>query len=279
MAYLKIHGWTIKLARAAPVELSKVAFGRQRTGLTGFKTSTELVPKKSEWTCSTVPMIAEEAEALEQMLQGTQHVWDFVGSVASGGAAGMRQHAATAARPFNFIFTGGPFSDVSYLRVVSSYYIDLQTPLIDAGTGTPWTILAVRRPVAGAFHAYVFRSAGNYWYDGVLQGSMTLPWLAKQTNGDVRLSGLTDAGANANNDIAQLVVAPYEVPDAVIPTLGAWVTRRWGSSPILDVSGDFIPQTYALCNAALKQATLRKATTAGTYAANMRSVSFTLREV
>lgn len=260
MPYMRVSGITVPSASAEKVP---ALVGRElRTGKGNRDVSRRAGDReKDEWRVGTSAMTLQDANALESILVGEAHVWDLVGSWASSGGAGVRAGASV-----RFAFTGGPYADANMATVPSAATCDLRAKL-----GDRWTVLATRKD--GTWGVYGFRSTGNYSKNGAIVAATTLPWLAKQSNGDVRLSGKTDAGANADLEIAQVVTIPAVLSDAMLNQATAWITRRWAASPVLEVSGDFLPRTYQLMRAEMESG----AGHGGTLVPR-RVLSFTLRQ-
>lgn len=269
MAYLSINGLTVDVARANPVKARRKTKGRERTGITGDVTEARR-GSKGAWDITTIPLPPNEAESLENLLLGRGHRWTLAGDLASSGAAGIRSHAA--ALVVRYTFAGAPYAgtDGAYqIRIFSGTTVDFRAGL----TGARWTILASK---GSAFTGV--RSSGNAWRGGIDQGVTSYPWVSRQGNGDVRLEGKLDDGSNAFQDYGQLVALPWLAPDAHMKAWTAWTTRRWGPLPLLDCSGDFIPQTAIFARARFAQSThSRAANTSGTVQPR-RALSFTLTE-
>ena len=238
MVYMRVSGITVPSASA---KWAAVPVGREvRTARGARDLSRRGDREKDECSVGTNAMPVANADALESILIGEPHVWALQGDWASSGAAGVR-----AGGSVRFAFTGGPFADADMATVPSSATLELRAKL-----GDRWTALVVRKDTT--WKHYGFRSTGNYSVGGVVQGAATLPWLTKQSDGDVRLSGLNDAGAGADLEVAQVVAIPSVLPDAMLNQATAWLTRRWAASPVLDMSGDFVAETYRLMRAEME---------------------------
>lgn len=240
MPYMRVGGITVGVASARK---RHPAVGRRRTSGRGAQEDTRRGDRsKDEWDIGTSPLPAAEAESLSAILTGFSHVWSLDGSWASSGSAGVR-----AQNGLRFIFGGGPFAgSANYTRVETGVDVDFVGNL-----GDLWTVLVVRKDTT--WKHYAFRSTGDYAVNGVVQADPTLPWFTKQSNGDLRFSGLTDAGANANLDLGQIVAIPAVLPDTHVVAATAWLTRRWAAMPVLDVSGSFLgARSYMLMRATVK---------------------------
>lgn len=272
MSYLKIAGGLVVQVAVGTPTKKRVTSGRSRTGAkTGDVTETRAASRWS-WDFSTIPMLAAEADSLERLLLGDFHVWDCDGTWSSSGGAGLV--AATAPNTVRLLFTGpAPFTGV--IQVQSAQLMTLRGNLPAAA----WSALVVVT-TGGVAHHYCVRSAGNYWKDGVDQGAAAPGWWSTNVP-EVSIFGKNDAGANAAINLGQIVAFPWLLPDAHAKALTSWVTRKWpvspaydSRSPVFEVSGDFLDRAYASATAKLGDVHVQPVAAV----ANMRSVSFTLRQ-
>lgn len=272
MAYVVLNGLTVKIARSQVPRVKRRTRGRDRVGITGDHTEARRASKWGPWECVTPPMSPDEAESLENLLLGKAHVWDLVGNVASSGGAGIRSSTTALAQ---FKFAGGPYSDTANYLLASAGTQDFVCGL----SGSRWTAMINAKPSGEvAYEWYAFRSAGNYFRSGVLQGATTLPWFSRQSNGDGRFLGENNAAAFAALPIAAIVAMPWLVPDAQLASLTTWLTRRWGPSPLIDISGTFLPPTALFARGAVTASTHSRGQDATAYKDNRRAVAFTLME-
>lgn len=244
MSYMTVNGIRIPTASS---KKRRTPVGRRRVAANGrVETSRRADRLKDEWDVGTIPLLAAEANALEAILAGRAHVWDLNGSWSSSGGAGVR-----ANNSLSFRFAAGPYADATFARVASGGSVDLM-----ADYGAAWTVL-VRR-LDTTWKHYGFRSTGNMAVDGAIVPAVTiLPWFSLGlVTDDIILSGKNDANVNANLDVAQVVFIPEVLPDTLLIEATAWIDRRWGASPVLDISGDFTARTHMLARASVSTGAL-----------------------
>jgi hypothetical protein len=271
MTYVVINGMTVKCAKTSMPRVRRRTRGRMRVGITGDQTEARRASKWGPWEIATPPMNADEAESLEAVILGRAHVWDCNGSFASSGAAGIR--ASSSAN--KLVFAGGPFPDAASITIASGTTTDVICGL----TASRWTALVVAKPAdVGAWGFYGFASTGNYYLNGAVQGAASLGWFARQANGDGRFTGKNNAGAFADLPVAQIVACNWLMPTAQLAAFTAWMTRRWGPSPQLDLSGSFLPPTAVFGRGKITISKHRRGVNAGGYRDNLRELTFTLME-
>lgn len=237
MSFLTVNGYTIPIASATPRRSfsrkgprNRSVKGQLRDGRRG---------RRRVWGMNTVPLEADEGEAVENLVWGKAHVAHFFDGL----------NAETGLNPTPG-YVGATLSmsvglglETGYLEVAGSG----SSPLIeyDAQLDDEWTILW--HEGTGAWEGGALRDDGTGYLAGVQDNN------AGSTSTDVQISvsggvlSVSNANASAVN-LDQLVVLPWR---ASVGMLAFWTgitdEALWGRAPVLAIGGDIIQEEKIYC--------------------------------
>jgi hypothetical protein len=274
MAFLTINGWDVPIADGQ-ASLVYQQLGRQSRSYSGVLSGTYRA-KVREWKLQTTLEDEASAEAIEGLIDGTGHVWTFDNDLYSskglGPATGYSVTVAAA---------GGKIGGMA--TVASNTAISWAATSVNV----PWTLLAWKKDLAGAWQHYGLNVTGTQFKNGAehtpAAGDSVANW-AVHSSGNFSLLGKGIDGANAAAFYDELVIVPYLMPiDQIAATYTEAVAGRGFSAlPVLKLTGDCVAETYSgplsvigeMGNNAFVQAMY-----SGSFQSNLRRMDFVLREV
>jgi hypothetical protein len=231
VSWFTVNG--IELARVAshpsPPTGERRDIGAQREAADGSAILTRQTTKRDR-KFSLKPLSGDDAFAWEGLLCGDAHVWSFDSSLySSKGLAGV------ATDPTVIVQAVEKKYGANALIVPSGQQFAATLPWdVEAGTVALW----VRAEADAAFHYWVFqRSAGKFWLDGVLTGSLPTSGDMLDVTGAVVTLGTPDDWTYFDD----LVVCPYVWPDDW-PLQVCNAGQPFGLAPYLTCAGDLVPE-------------------------------------
>lgn len=264
--FIKILDYPVSVAARASSPRKPRQLTSSRKGLSGDTRTPHRAGDLKEWSYQTPLMDYSIAVALEKLIAGQGHVWDFYGaSLQSSGGCGPNFGYGN----IQMKFTGGPFDDEHFMRIKSSKQIKFRTQL----ASTQYTVL-FKRYDGSVWKRYAFLDSGTKWREGATTGA-TLSWFSV-SSGYVTLDGVNDAGSNADNDIAEMVVLPWRAHSDMLTVWTGSKTTRWSQLPVLEVSGDSFAESSLLVTGKVTGAAYQAAKIGSVQSGAHKSVSFDL---
>ncbi len=187
--------------------------------------------RRTRWSFRSIPVTADVAETIEGFVSGLGHTWSFDNATTYAFSSRGRAPISDAAIIQQNV--DQRFGD-GCVDLSGSIVWDLSrgiAPLLDRWTIRVWLDLG---GTGTEWEAYVVRSDGAVWVDGVRNDTVSTPWLTV-FNGFVTLTGTSVL-------VDDLVVLCFQAADEAIEAWHEWQVagdRAFPAFPILEVSGAF----------------------------------------
>jgi len=246
MSFLTLSGIPLAIAEWSQDDDSPGTESRTVTGQL-FKENTY---ERRRWSGTTKLLPQSEADAIRQLIKGEGHHFGFEDTEYSDKGLGLE-----ATPTFS--------STAKYGTKSATSGSDLEADF-GARYGTYWTVLAWKY-VASTWVHIARRSDGTLWDDGETAGATEAADISMSASGFLTL---------AAGQYDDLVVVPYEMPDAWVEAIAA-DTQAFSALPRLLLAGDCVgDEEILVLGTEPAQAFTNDGSTGGKVA-----ISFGLREV
>lgn len=224
--------------------------------------------RKWDFKLSTVPLKAVDAYAWEGLVIGEGETWSFDSSLY--GSKGLGPNAGFNAS----VVAGSAKFGAGKLRVpATTGTITFNKAGYNASGAYVAFTAMVWRFEGGAWHHYIWRSDNAKWLDGVRNDAAVTTWLSVST-GSFTIANVSGAA----DDYDDLVILPYNIPDAWGPVFGT-ALEAFSALPYVHATGLMVPEqttrrVLGACSSSVLVATPKGATTRQT---DMKRLSIELK--